>query len=286
MVALTGRAEYGMEALRAENIDRAIKGIAMRAYVLRNAVTISKTNAASDSYYRETQAILGASSEIARGASFPIGTTEWLKFNNAQKKQGVQEVIPWEDEVSNNIDVVSRLMIKMGEAMAKVEDDNIYAALIAGRDTDNDVTVATNFEWNSATRADRHPQDAIGQAIENITTNTSYKPDTVIVNPKDYNLLLTNDDLVDAWTTAGSNPLATGAIQKLMGLNVLVSNAVAADIALVVQSKMCATMRVLQPLRTAVIKNEGIKTLVRAYASSSVFVTDPGAIARISNTNV
>ena|SRR3990167_3160480 len=286
MVALTGRAEVGMEALRAENIDRAIKGIAMRAYVLRNAVTISKTNAASDSYYRETQAILGASSEIARGASFPIGTTEWEKFNNVQKKQGIQEIIPWEDEVSGNIDVVSRIMIKMGEAMAKVEDDNIYTALINGRDAANDVTISTNFEWNSATRADRHPQDAIGQAIENITTNTSYRPDAILVNPKDYNLLLTNDDLVDAWTTAGTNPLATGTLKQLLGLNVLVSNAVAADVALVLQSKICATMRVLQPLRTAVIRNEGIKTLIRAFASSSVFVTDPGAIARISNTNV
>jgi len=70
-----------------------------------------------------------------------------------------------------------------------------------------------------------------------------------------------------------------------MGLNILVSNSVSADEALVLEGRVAATYREAEAMKTLVKKEEGIKYTLRAWEIGVPFVTDPSAIVKIDNTN-
>lgn len=274
-----------MEAIRAENVDKVIKGLATPKFVMKQVCMTPKSNAWQESYYRESDLELTAATKIARMAAFPQESPLWEKRSAYMGKAGLEVEVAHEDVLLDNIDVIARSQLRVSRAVVKAVDTLIWNTLSENRSVADIQTVAVpvNSEWDSLTRANRNPQDDIGDAVQ-LLAEKNYDADTVIFNPKDYWNVVTNDNILGSFNQDMSSALVNGRVGKLLGLNVLVSNVVTADYAMVLQSKVCATYRTAEGLRTAVKYEEGIKHVIRAWEIGTPFVTDPKAICLITNT--
>lgn len=277
--------EIGMEALRAENINKIVKGFAEPKFVLKQVCMTPKSSSWQESYYRESDLELTAATQIARMAAFPQESPLWEKKSVYMQKAGLEVEISHEDVITDNLPVITRAQKRIARAVVKAIDSLIWDTLSEKRSVVDIQTVAvpTNNEWDSLTRANRNPQDDIGDAIQ-LLAEKNYEADTLILNPKDHINLVTNDNVMDSFVPALNQALLNGRVGKLLGLNVLVSNAVTADYAMVLESKTCATYFTAEGLRTIVKYEEGIKHIVRAWEIGSIGVTDPKAICLITNT--
>src|SRR3990167_5758544 len=159
MADTTGQAD-----LRAENVERVVKGFALMQYKLKQLVMVSPSAAWQESYYRETAADLtgGAGSAvkgIPRLANFPYGEVSWTKASSYILKHGMEGVISFEDEIANNIDVIARTLLRIARAVTKSVDTEIYNAL-SENDTPvniNELAVASGSEWDATVIANRDP---------------------------------------------------------------------------------------------------------------------------------
>lgn len=286
MPALTAPTnETGFSALRAENVDRVVKGLAEPKFVMKQVCLISPSSSWQESYYRESDTELTASTDIARGAAFPHESPLWEKRSAYMKKYGLEVEISHEDAITNNIDVIARSLMRLSRAVVKAVDTNIWDIISESRTVSQiqSYTIDAGKEWNSATRANRNPQDDIGEAIRRLA-ESNYEADTIIVNPLDYIRLVTNDNVIDSFAPSMNQALVNGNVGRLLGLNVLVSNVVTADYAMVLQSKIAATYRVAEELRTFTKYEEGVKHIIRAWEIGVPFITDPKGVCLISNT--
>lgn len=273
--------EVGAQALRAENVDSIVKGFALQQFTMRQNLMIQTSGAWSESYYRESKTELSATAKVARLAAFPMQSPIWEKNTAYLQKHGLEADISWEDVMTDNIPVLARTQLRITRAITKSEDDLIYTTLSGATGVLTTAVPATQ-EWDCASRVS-HPQDAIGNAIEAVR-ESNYEPDTLLVNPHDFNKLVTNDDILDAFQAAQNNVMQNGVMGNLLGLKVVVSNSVTADQALVLESKTCGTLRVAEDVRTETIQVPGIKYTVRGWVISVPFVTDPESICKITNT--
>src|SRR3990172_312969 len=105
MADTTGQAD-----LRAETISKIVEGFALQKFVMKQVCMIHSSNSWKESYYRETATELtgGLGSEVKgvpRLANFPYGEVSWTKASSYLLKHGMEGVISWEDESTNEIDV-------------------------------------------------------------------------------------------------------------------------------------------------------------------------------------
>jgi hypothetical protein len=278
--------EPGAESLRAEFIDRIIKGVALRTYELKGLLMTPTSKSWEETYYTESTKNLNTGSDIARLAEFPASALEWEKNTAYQSKHGTEAVVSWEDALSNNVDVIQRTIKRVASDIARSVDSTIWTTL-TGATGINTLTISAGEEWDHSTRANRIPHEHIGRARAAIADgeNTNYKPDTVIVNHNDYTYLITNDYVMDSFDASTPALMKNGNMGTLMGLKLIVTQSCATDKAMVLASKICGTYRQLQGLKTATIPEQGISHTIRAWEIGVPFVTDPEAITYISNTN-
>src|SRR3990167_6160840 len=162
----------GEVTLRAENVDKIVKGFALQAYKFKQLCMISPSSAWTETYYREGAAELtGGASEAIRGvprlAAFPYGEPTWDKVSAVLEKYGMEGVVSWEDSSTNNIDVIARTLLRIGRAVAKAVDDQIEATI---HDTSgiNTVVITDGNQWDTATVANRDPVQNILNAKREI----------------------------------------------------------------------------------------------------------------------
>src|SRR3990167_7826614 len=117
--------EIAQSGLRAEHVDRLVKGFAMQEFVMKQVVMTPKSSSWLESYYRETSTELTALRGIPRLAGFPHGAHTWEKFTAYMRKAGLEAEIPIEDVLTNNIDVLARSLLRVSRGVVKVVDDAI-----------------------------------------------------------------------------------------------------------------------------------------------------------------
>src|SRR3990167_704632 len=223
----------GQADLRAEHINKVVTGFALQEYKMKQLVMISPSGAWQESYYRETAADLtgGAGSAvkgIPRLANFPYGEVSWTKASSYILKHGMEGVISFEDEIANNIDVIARTLLRIGRAVAKSVDTEIYNAL-SENDTPvniNELAIAASFEWDSATIANRDPIQNILDA-KKLIAEDNYDPDNgsgfLVLSPKDYANLLGNANVRNAGQFYTDDVTKNGRVGKILGLKIIVS---------------------------------------------------------------
>lgn len=284
MADTTGEAD-----LRSEHIERIVKGFALQNYRMKELVMVAGGNAWSESYFQETAADLTASGTrnvkgIPRLANFPYGEVSWTKKTSYILKHGMEGVISWEDKMTNNVDMIARTLLRIGRAVAKSVDMEIYNAL-SENDTPttiNTVAITAGNEWDSATVANRDPVQDILNAKKEIYID-NYDPENgyIVMSPKDYANCLANAKFAHFFQEEiGTN----GKVGRILGLNVIVTNSVTADKCLVAVAKECATWRQVQPLTVVTIEDPGIKTTIRAFEAGVTQLTNPQAVCLITNT--
>ncbi len=289
MADTTGQAD-----LRAENVERIVKGFALMEYRLKEVVMTPSSNSWIESYYQETATELTAGATcaikgVARLAKFPFGEVSWTKQSAYLLKHGLEGVIAWEDAISNNVDVIARTLLRIARAVAKSVDTEIWDAITENRTVVNinQVTISSGNEWDSATVANRDPVQNILNAKREIYTQ-NYDPDNgfgfLVLSPKDYANFIGNAKVLQNPTYKANDIVANGKVGRLLNLDIIVSNVVTADYALVGVAKECATWKTASPLTIATIKDEGVSYTIRAWEIGVTQLTNPKAVCLISNT--
>lgn len=287
-------AEIGELELRGEVVDKTIKGFANRAYKFKPALTVSPTSAWSNVFYQETNAVLTEPNSnvvkgIPRGANFPQATPSWTKVVTEVEKYGIEDNIFWEDVLTNNIDVQSRVMFRVAERVAKGVDDEIWEVITEARASPlpniGSVMIGAGSAWNGANPAViTSIMDAKRQIAE---ANYDTSRTTAFISPKDYS------SAVVFYANRGANfeglsteAAGNGRVGKIAGTDVVVSNSVTPNYALVVVPKICATWREAYPLTSQTIVDPLKSVKIRAAELGVTQLTDPKAIVLISGTQV
>lgn len=283
----------GMADLRAENVERVVKGFALQEYKFKQVVMIQSSSAWTESYFQETSTELsGGTGSAVKGvprlANFPYGEATWTEQSSRLEKYGMEGVISWEDAMTNSVDVIARTLLRISRAVAKAVDDEIWDVLSESQSasTINSVSIAAGDEWDSATVANRDPIQDILNAIKEITTDNydPYSNGFIALSPTDYANILGNANVVNSGQFYTADVTKNGRVGKLLGLDVIVSNSVTADYAMVGVKQECATWKQAAPLTVRRIVDDGIKYTIRAWEIGVTQLTNPEAICLIDNT--
>jgi len=283
----------GMADLRAENVSRIVKGFALANYKFKALVMTVGSSAWTESYYQETAADLSASGTrnvkgVARLAKFPHAEVTWTKQSSRQVKHGLQGVISYEDEKTNAVDVIARTLLRIARGVVKSVDAEIWDVISESQSPSNinSLAIAAGSEWDSATVANRDPIQNLLDAKALIDAD-NYDPDSdgfFIANGTDIAKLLGNANVRNAGQFWTDDVTRNGKIGRLVGLDVIKSNNVTADYAMVGIKKQAATWKAVDPLTVVTKREPGVHTVVRAWEIGVTQLTDPEAICLISNT--
>lgn len=279
----------GSGDLRAEVISKVVTGFALQSYKFKNLVAYQKTNSWKNTFFTESSTELtggtgSAVKGIPRLANFPYGEPSWVESNARLLKYGMEGVISYEDEKTNDIDVIRRTLLRIGRAVAKAVDDQIYSVITAS--AGNTVTITAGSEWDSATIANRDPIQNIFDAMKAITEDNYdiYSGGHIWLNPKDYANLLGNSNIRNAGQFWTSTVTKTGKVEQICGLTITVSNSVTADEAMVLLPKEALTWAETLSLKVETIVDPMVKKTVRAGEMGVALFKNPNAVCKIDNT--
>lgn len=279
----------GEQDLRAEAFEKAVKGFALQEFKMKRLVAISSSSSWIETYYRETATELtggtgSAVTGIPRLAAFPYGEVSWTKVQAYIQKYGMEGVISWEDAMTDNVDVIARTLLRIGRAVAYAVDSNIYSVLEAA--AGNSVAITAGYEWDSATIANRDPIADILSAKRELMID-NFDPDRnktyICLSPTDYANVMKNSKVQNNATWNSGVP-EKGKLPSLCGVEIIVSNVVTTDKALMVIAKECGTWKATNPLTAFVTPDKGIKYTIRAFEMGVTQATTPNAIVSITNT--
>jgi hypothetical protein len=285
-----GNDTIGATNLRAENISKLVTGFALQSFKLKPLCMVDSSSSWVETYYRESATELtGGQSANVKGiprlASFPYGEVQWTKVSQVLEKYGIEGVISWEDENTNNVPAVTRTLLRIGRAVAYAIDVQIETVIKAN--AGNTVTITTGSEWNSATVANRDPVQNILDAKREIAID-NYDPDSgnayLCVNPSDYASMLGNTKIVNNPTFKSADVVSNGVVGEICGCKLVVTNAITVSNAYLVIAKEALTWKEAMPLRVITIEDPMIKTTIRAGSMGVCQIPNPNAICRIKNT--
>lgn len=259
--------------LRAENVERTIRGLTAQMYVLKALVGTTNTDSWKDTFWSEDPDVLtggtGSGIEgIPRLAGFPEVAPEWVKNSAVQVKYGGKGTISEEDATTDFIDAQRRTMVKVAEAVVSSVEGRIYTDLSsAAVQTDDAVD-----NWDATVIANRDPLLDVLIGIEVLKiANVSPQGMTVLMNPHDNTYWITNPKV-----------LANNTLKDTF--TVKVSNSVALDECLIYVSG-ASTWKTAQGLRTDVDVTAGIKIVIKAWEYGQLQVHFPKKLYKITNTS-
>jgi len=276
--------------LRAENFEAIVKGFALQEFKMKQVVMVQTSSAWIETYYRETSTELtGGLGSSVRGiprlANFPYGEVSWTKVQGYIEKYGMEGVISWEDAMLDNIDVISRTLLRISRAVANAVDAQIYAVLEAA--AGNSVAITAGQEWNSATVANRDPIQNLLDAKRELYID-NFDPDGhetfLLLSPTDYANLIGNSKVLQNPTFKAADIVSNGRVARILGLQIIVSNVVTADKALMAIGKECGTWKQAAALTVFTTPDKGVKYTIRAFEMGVAQATTPNALVTITNT--
>lgn len=282
----------GQADLRAEAVERAVKGFALQQYKFKQLCMINSSSAWSEVYYQETAAdptnAANSNLKVPRLAKFPHLEPSWTKKTGYNEKFGGEGTISYEDGLTNNVDVIARTLLRIGRSVAKAVDDEIWDTLTESQSpsTINSYSITAGYEWDSATVANRRPIHDLLQARKEIGADNVEIGDRgfVAVSEADFASLLANEQVRNAGQFYTDDVTRNGVVGRIAGLTVIVSNSVTADYALVGVAKECATWKSVVPLTVVTIYEPGQHWIVRAWEIGHTQLVQPLALCLISNT--
>ena len=281
-----------MQDVKGENIERAVKGFALKQLKLMQVLLQQSSNKWTETYYRETQAPLtetdtgtGISvSDVPRLAAFPHVDPSWTKVQTRNRKFAASSLIAMEDVLTDAIDVQARSIFRVAEAVSNAMDSYIYTQLTAQGSTSG--VVASNDAWDSATIANRDP---IGDILIGISAMAANNYDVLengflLLTPKDYGSLLRNSKVINNPSFKTADVVSNGRVGQIAGLTIIQSTNVVSDEAMIVFGQRAATWKSVVGLTSAVIKDEGTKLTLKSWSIGHIQITDPLALYTITNT--
>lgn len=287
----------GDYSLKRENVDSAVKAVALMEYKLKTLCNIDSSSAYTESYFRETNTDPTTTGSAAapltiKGvrpqAPFPFASVTWTKVSGINQKFAAEGVISLEDEAMSNIDVMSRTILRVGRAIAKAEDADIAAQMLAS--AGNTFAITAGNEWDSATVANRDPVYDILYGIDMIRKDNLDALNGngyLCVNGTDYTNILRNSKVINNPTFKSADVVTNGVVGEICGLKIMVTEVLEAstpDVAYIVIKNEAMTWKEVQGLKSEVITDPGKQKTIRAWSIGQCAVVSPNAICKITNT--
>jgi len=296
---------HATAALRLQFFDRAVKAVVERSYKFKQALMVLSTSAWTNTFFAEKEGVLTDPSSktsmegIPRGAPFPQASVEFEELSVQIIKFGMEDTIPWEDTLSNNVDVRNRTLIKIAERVANQVDEAIWAALggninILGNDPDGTAhTGRSKFTQSFAIGQEAGWDESGANVIDDLMKckqliGEKYYPTNklqVWINERDHRSIVRY--LTDKGAQFPSISVTTaksGIISNLAGFDIVVSNSVTASNALVVVPQRIGTFKQLVPIKTTVIEDPYKTMTIRTVEEGITELHNPLAVVRIMGT--
>ena len=246
--------QVGQSSIRGENIERAVKGFALKEFKLKTPLLLQSSSNWTETYYRETAADLTAPSEtfniqgVSRGGAFPHVDPSWTKVQGAHVKFAAEGNVFMEDKITDAIDVQARTLLRVARSIASAVDTYIYTQLTAATGTSG--VVAASDTWNSATVANRDPIGDILKGIAAMEENNYniLANGYLLLTPLDYSSLLRNSKVINNPSFKTADVVSNGIVGQICGLKIIVSNNVTAGEAMMIIGQQAATYKSAVPL--------------------------------------
>ena len=283
----------GQALIRGLNIDKVSKDMLEEASIFKNEVKNESTSSREIRWYQKTSGLLTATtpakiSAIAYGARPFVLRRTWTRNTSFTKKYLLDsEMIDMEDETDSDVQVFLNTAEDLTDAVAFDRDSDIYTVISEGGTPTliNDVTSVA--AWNAT--SGQNPYADVTQAEQLIREGTNRNPVLKIyLNPKDHKSL--KDWLV---TVKGSSiPGFSSQLVENKPLimfdskQVIISDNVPADEAMVANLERGAIYKEFSGLKTSIITEEQIGRKLRIGTNGITLLVRPEYIALISNTQL
>lgn len=276
----------GQADIRGLNVNRVVTGFALQSFIMKPLLRVTGSSKWQERYYAETAADLTAVSPmviegVPRLANFPHLSTSWTQKNSYHKKHAGETVISWEDAISNDIPVIERSLLRIGRAIAKSVDDDVYQQFTTGS-YDDILSGAASAAWANGAA---NPVNDVSEAVRAIWSNNYDANSAVLLlNPHSYRDLLRKVIGSGAsWQAVAGEKLMNGTVGQFLGLRVIVSNSVTASGATVMIPNETGNYLELESMQTQTIPDPGIKYTIRSWEIGLVQVTNPKAVYQITS---
>jgi hypothetical protein len=284
-------AETDTSTIRAENIQRAVDGFGLMSFKLRQVCKVVRSNAWSESYFQEGSDELSATDTgggfsvkgVGRLSAFPNLEPTWTKNTAYHVKHAGEHTFSWEDNLASEIDVGSRVLLRVARAIAYSEDLAIYDVITADANVN---TAAAEATWDNPVKTLRDPVSDVLHGIEfcGIDNYDVLNNGYIMMNYENYTNLMMNEKVL-AHPTTNFGVMQNGVISgRILGLKPLISNAIDADEVCIIKGQEAVTHHILDDLSTEIIRKGGRSWTVSAWMITKTQVKNPEAIHIITNT--
>jgi len=279
--------------LRKEFIDTAVKAVVKTEAKLKSLCAIDSSSAWTESYYRETNddSTDGGTGSPIKGvpqyAPFPFFDVTETKVSSVIQKYAGESVISMEAQQNATVPMLQRKIYRLGRKIVYQVDIAIEAAIAtATTGYGNTVAITAGNEWDSATIANRDPVKDILDAIQTLREDgidalngNGY----LVVNGTDYTNIISNTKVINH-PTYDAGIMKNGQVGHLLGLTIVVSEAITAESAFVLVARQGMVWKEAEPLKVVTIVDPGKQTTIRAWERGVFQSQAPNEICKITNT--
>jgi len=287
-MAVLAQQQMGDAGLRAENINKAVKGFALKQFKMKQVLQVQSSSSWEETFYKEAAAELSAQGSrnvrgIARGAAFPKVSASWTKTTGTMLKWAAEDIVFMEDKLLNNIDVQARTILRVARSLADDMDNYIYDQLSAASGIGTSAAVAN---WDDTTISSRDPIQDILKGIQDMDEQNydALENGYLLVSPKDHTSLMMNSKVINNPSFKTADVVSNGRVGQICGLTIIKSTSVNEDEAMIIIGQRAATWKSAVPITSAVIEDQGIKFTIRSWEIGLIQITDPRAIYVITDT--
>ena len=283
----------GQADIRGIDVDKLVKGFAEQDIIFKNLVTVTPTAAREIRWFQKTAGFLDSTDTTGITASQIANTAErarpvvveqsWTRNTSYVRKYFVESpLISEEDIKDSDIDIISGNLKDLTRAVANQVDIRIWNVLSESQSAVNINTTASTAAWDAA--SGQNPIEDLAECIQEIQEN-NFTPDTLFLSPKDHKSLIVYIYNQGAQSPSTSDSkLGDGVITRILGLRVVVNNAVTADYAVVANPKEAVTWKAFMPITARVIVDEGIGRKIRVWEEGEAILTAPKSVSLLTNT--
>lgn len=284
----------GEQDLRGLNIDKISKDLFEEALIFKKEVKNESTDARQIRWYQKTAGYITLTSPakispIAPGARPFVAEQSWTRNTSEVVKYFLESpTINMEDESDNDVQVFMNNAEDLTAAVANAQDGDIWNVASEDQSASTINAVTSTAAWDAI--SGQNPYEDIAQAEQLIREQTK-RP---VKNLKLYVSAKGHKDL-KVWlvTTRGSSIpgfssqlVKDGSFLMFDGKQVIVSENVTADFAMVADLSRSVIYKEFKSLTTAIIKDEGIGRKIRIWTHGIALLVRPQYNTLISNTEL
>lgn len=287
----------GQAEIRGLYVDKLVKGFADEDLIITRYVTVSTTSAREIRWYQKTSGFLDSAdttsittSQIANTAfrSRPVVVEQsWTRRTSYVKKYFVESpLMSVEDINDTDVDILATNIRDLVRAVGYQKENRIINVLTESYSPSNiNTAAATGTGWDDTTNG--NPVLDILTGKKNIRSY-GYNPEgaVLLINSIEHlnliNFLITVKG--SSIPSFSSERVRDGVVMELLGCQVVVSENIATDYALLFVPERACTWKSFVPITSSVIDDPGIGKKIRVWEEGEALLTDPRAVHLITDT--